>query len=432
MNHDMEGNEVGKISSIFTQYRGLSRTAYVLFFGKMITNMGAFIFPMLAMILARKFGYEADEIGLIMIGVGVLYLPMSFIGGKLADRFDKKKLIVVFDLVSVGFFISCAFVEPGIYMLVYFVIAGMFANLEGPAYEALIVESTLPEERERVFSLSYLGHNLGYAIGVTVGAMLIDEHLPMAFIFDGLTTLTSTILIVTMVKVIKVDEMKEEQVNEYEAHEEEDKDGLRVMWERKSVFIQVLTFFLLAFIYDQWTFSLPLYIDEIFDAPELYGYLGSFNAVIVIAFTPILTKVLSAMKELPKVLIGVGLYAFSFLVITNKPAYFIFFIMIFMFTLGEIVNMLGQSPFISRRVPASHRGRINSYVFISFFLGSMTGKLVVGQIITRFNFDVAFYFIGLVGAVTLGVVWMNMKLDRQLFPKLYERHSSAEAVLEEQ
>lgn len=414
---------MSKLSNVFTQYRGLSRTAYVLFFGKMITNMGAFIFPMLSIILARKFGYSVTEIALVMIIVGVLYLPMTFIGGKLADRYNRKKLIIVFDVLSVVFFITCAFFQPGIYMMICFVLAGMFANLEGPAYEALIADTTLPSEREKVYSLSYLGHNLGYSIGAVIGGLLVENYLSFAFIFDGLTTLISTILIVSMVKVVKLENIAEEEINEYEDHEDEDKSTLAILKERKSVLVQILTFFLIAFIYDQWTFALPLYFTELYgeNGSALYGYISGFNGVVVIMFTPIITSVLSQMKELQKVILGVGLYAFSFLIITGNPAYYVFFIMIFMFTIGEIINMLGQSPFISRRVPASHRGRVNSYVFIGFFLGSLVGKGVIGWLIENYSYDVGFYVLAITGAVTLVIVGLNMKLDQKIFPKLYKK-----------
>jgi len=39
------------IVGIFSQYRGLSRSAYVIFFARVVTNMGAFIWPLLTLIL---------------------------------------------------------------------------------------------------------------------------------------------------------------------------------------------------------------------------------------------------------------------------------------------------------------------------------------------------------------------------------------------
>ena len=45
----------------FSQYRGLRRENYVLFFGRIVTNMGSMVWPMLTMILNQKLGYERRE-----------------------------------------------------------------------------------------------------------------------------------------------------------------------------------------------------------------------------------------------------------------------------------------------------------------------------------------------------------------------------------
>ncbi|QIB27891.1 MFS transporter [Caloranaerobacter azorensis] len=154
-----------KLSNIFSQYSGLSKSAYVIFFAKMITNMGAFIWPLLTLILKRKIGYSASTIAIISLVIGIIYLPATVLGGKLADKYDRKKIIIIFDSISVIFFISCAFVKPSNLMTALFVIAGLFATMEGPAFEALIADATKPQERDKAYSLSYLGHNLGFIIG---------------------------------------------------------------------------------------------------------------------------------------------------------------------------------------------------------------------------------------------------------------------------
>ena len=43
-------------------------------------------------------------------------------------------------------------------LLVLFFIASAFAALEHPSYQALIADLTDPSERERAYSLSYLGN----------------------------------------------------------------------------------------------------------------------------------------------------------------------------------------------------------------------------------------------------------------------------------
>ncbi|KPU26570.1 hypothetical protein TR13x_09495 [Caloranaerobacter sp. TR13] len=410
-----------KLVSIFSQYSGLSKSAYVIFFARIITNMGAFIWPLLTLILSRKIGYSASTIAIISLSIGILYLPATVLGGKLADKYDRKKIIIIFDFLSVVFFISCAFIEPSNLMTVLFVLAGLFANMEGPAFEALIADATKPQEREKVYSLSYLGHNLGFIIGAAVGGLLFEKYLSLAFIIDGLTTLSSTILIILFVNVLKTDDLKDNEKNEYEDHAGDDVSSFDILKERKSILIQLLVFMLAAFIYDQWSFTLPLYMETIFldKGAQYFGLLASFNGLIVILFTPVMTRLLEKLNELPKIIIGLLLYSLSFLIIRNAVVYWVFFVMMFAFTIGEIINMLGSSPYISRRVPASHRGRINSYRNIGYFIGGIGGRVIMGWLIDTFSYATAFTVLGGIGVVSATIVYFNYKLDKKIFPKLY-------------
>jgi len=414
----------GSIRSVFTQYQGISKSIWVIFIARVVTNMGAFIWPMLTLILSTKIGYSATTIAFVSVGVAFLFIPANVIGGKLADRFNKKKIIIIFDSISIVFFLSCAFIQPGTLMVVFFVLAGLFANLEGPSFEALIIEASKPDEREKVFSLSYLGHNLGFMFGAAIAGLLITDYLSLAFIIDGITTMTSTILIVFFVKAVKVEEMEEHEKNEYEDSEEVDVNSFTILKERKSVWIQMVVFSLGAFIYSQWSFALPLYMAHLFgdaDGTKLFGFVSSFNGGLVIIFTPIFTAMLVKFKELQKIIIGMALYSVSYIIIKDEPARYIFFVMIFVFTMGEIVNTLGQSPFMSRRIPASHRGRISSLMGIGYMIGGMGGQLVVGISIDQMGYDKTFNMLVIVGAISVAIIAYNMKVDKACFPKLYNK-----------
>lgn len=413
-----------KIYSVFNQYRGLSKSAYVIFFARVITNMGAFIWPLLTLILSRKIGYSASTIALISLSIGLIYLPATIVGGKLADKFNRKKIIIIFDSLSIIFFLSCAFIKPSNLMTVLLALAGLFANIEAPAFEALIADSTKPDEREKVYSLSYLGHNLGFTVGAALAGLLFENYLSLAFIIDGLTTLTSTILIIIFVKTLNTADLKEDEKNEYEDHKEENVTSFDVLKERKPILIQLFVFLLGAFIYDQWSFTLPLYMEDLFleDGAKYFGLIASFNGFVVILFTPIMTSLLQMINELPKMIIGSLLYSLSFLIIIDAKVYWIFFVMMLMFTLGEIINMLGSSPYISRRVPASHRGRINSYRSIGFFIGGTGGRVIMGWLIDNFSYNFSFAILGIIGIVVSIIVFYNYKLDKKVFPKLYEKN----------
>ncbi|XMB72884.1 MFS transporter [Mycoplasmatota bacterium WC30] len=408
--------------NMFSQYKGLSKSAYVLFIARMVTNMGAFIWPMLTLILSVKLGYSKSEIAYLFLIISLIFLPATIIAGKIADKFNKKKIIIVFDIISVCFFIAAALVEPGTPMLIFFITAGLFATMEGPAHEAIVIESTLPKERERVYSLNYLGHNIGFIVGAALGGFLITNYLSLAFVIDGITTLMSTLLIVLYVKAINIKEIKAEDKNVYEDSAGKKDTGFNIMKNRKPILLQIIIIMITAFIYDQWAFILPLQMADIFgevNGPLFFGFVASFNGFVVIIATPIITYLLRKFYEIPKIIVGTLLYSVCFFLLIGAEQLPIFFIFIFIFTLGEIINTIGMGPYFSRRIPSSHRGRINSYRNISAFTGTIVGKLMIGILIDDYGFKTAYATIVGFGVIAVILTLLNYIIDKKTFPKLY-------------
>lgn len=87
----------------FTQYKGLRRENYILFVGRVMTNLGAMIWPVLTMILTQKLGMTASQVAVLMVIAGLVQMPMNLLGGKLTDLYNKKHIIVICDLISIVF-----------------------------------------------------------------------------------------------------------------------------------------------------------------------------------------------------------------------------------------------------------------------------------------------------------------------------------------
>ena len=406
---------------LISQYSNMPRSTYVIFISRVINNMGAFIWPLLTLILSVKMGYSATTIAFLSMMIGLIFLPANIIGGKLADKYNRKTLIVVFSLISAVFFIACGFIEPSNTMTALFVLAGLFSNISQPAFDALIADCTTSKDREKAFSLSYLGHNLGFIVGAAVGGMLFENYLNLAFILDAATTIIATVFMVLLVHPLHESEISEDEVNEYESNEEAHVTGLKVLLDRKSILFTIFAGTIAGAVYDQWGYLLPLYMADIFQSAgsRYFGLVASFNGLIVIIFTPILTLLFSKWFELKKMFLGGTLFAISYLLVLGRPPLYMFFIMMLIFTFGEIINMLGVSPFLSRRVPASHRGRLNSYRNIGYFIGGTAGRIGVGLLIDKASYTAAFVSLAIFGFMSASILIFTMKIDKATYPKLY-------------
>ena len=415
------------MKQLITQYGGLKREVYILFIGRLVTAMGSFVWPMLTFFLTTKLGLSDGTATLMIATASVLSFPAALMGGKLADRFSRKTIIIVFDCITVSMYLLAAILPLSLFTAFLLFAAALFQTIESPAYDALNADYSTSRQREKAYSLSYLGFNLGYIVGASVAGLLFERFVRLAFCINGLAIFISTVLILFFVhkkNAITEDAADlSESYSEYEQPIDEKTPVLTVLRQRPVLIGMLLIGCLASMPSSLMGLLLPLQLkDTLGEAgATLYGYLNSLNGFVVIVFTPILTVLLKKLTEIPKVIIGLLLFLTGNLFFSLGTAASMLFVGMFIFTLGEVVEVLGHNPYASRRVPASHRGRVGgiSSVIHSIF-SSCTQYLISFLLIaTGSNYRLiwmVFMVCGLAGAVLYGFMYGP---DKRTFPKLY-------------
>lgn len=404
---------------LFSEYRGLRKEMYVLFFGRVVTVMGSLIWPMLTLILSHKLHMSASEIATLMLLMTIIQLPTTMIGGKLADHFNKRNIIIVCDLITVGCYLICGFVEINIWLIVLFFIGGMFARFEEPSYDALVADLSSSQDRERAYSLNYLGSNIGVVVAPTLGGFLFNNHLNLSFIISGLATLSSTILIYLFIKDVScIKEMN----SEYETNECE-QSSWQVLKQRKIIFLYFFVIGIMMFVYSQFNYLMPLNLEALYqnNGALYFGTLTSLNGLTVILFTPLLTQFLRKITDVDKIMLGECLIILSFCIfIFVQGNMMIYYFMMIIFTWGEIISTLGQMPYLTRRIPSSHRGRIAGMMMVFKTLFQGVSQKGMGVIIDHYSYPIAWLFIVFVGVVSLIMILILQKWDRKNYPIFYK------------
>lgn len=407
---------------LFNQYRGLKKEIYILFYGRVVTSMGGLVWPLMTLILSNKMGMSASEIANLMLIMSIIQLPCTLIGGKMADRFNKKWVIVICDMITVISYMICGFIPLSGVTIALFYIAGMFASFEYPSYDALVADLTSSDEREKAYSLNYLGMNLGLVLSPTIGGFLFANHLSLAFVITSIATFTSTALIFFFIKEVKRVEESNTTKNVYE--EDKDSSVLSVMFSKKSILLYTLLLGLTGLVYSQFNFLIPLNLEAAFGegGATLFGMLTSVNAITVIIGTPILTKVMAKVRDVNKLVIGISLEVFGLaMYIFIQDMLWLSFLSMVIFTLGEISNAIGSSPYITRRIPASHRGRISAIgtVFGTGFQ-SVT-QMGIAYLIDTQTLSFVWIVITVIGVVTIMGMYVLSLIDKKEYTLLYEK-----------
>jgi dTMP kinase len=98
---------------------------------------------------------------------GLVFAP---IGGVLADRFDRRKVMVVCDLMRCGLYVSIAIVGSALWLFVANFLIGCFAMMWIPAKESAV--PNLLRRKDQVETANQLGMVMTYGVAVVSGAGL--------------------------------------------------------------------------------------------------------------------------------------------------------------------------------------------------------------------------------------------------------------------
>lgn len=404
----------------FSMYTHLPKEIYVLAFGKIMTSMGALIWPMLTLIMSEKLNLNGQTIGMYMMMFSMFMGPFYLLGGKLADKYNKKHIIVTFDLIGNSLYFVCAALPISMTTLYLLAIASVFQSMEQPAYDALIADLTTYKDRERAYSLNYLAMNLGLVMAPTIGGILFNNYLNLSFFINGLADISSTLLLLIFIKNVKNTVRDNKAMNEYEKGE--GGSIFKVFSQRKLFFLLFIISGIAALIYNQFNFLMPLHMEEAFRGTGAFkfGILASINAVVVVIGTPIVTKKFSGVTDVRIMYFGqllesVGL---AFFIFVNR--YFVIAVVgIIIFTTGEIFGSISKTPYLTKRIPETHRGRVLSITNSCAGLIGILSNYVIGILIDYYTFHTVWIIIAAIGLFVMILYSIYLRLDKKAYPGLY-------------
>ena len=405
---------------LIDQYRGLRRENYVLFFGRIVTSLGSMIWPVLTLILNQKMGLDASSIAVLLTAASIVMLPANLFGGRLADRRNKKNIIIVGDLVSIVCYIACGLVPLGPLTIGLIMVASLFQTIEGPAYNALVADITPTRDREKAYSLLYLGANIGMILAPTIAGFLMENYLWLSFIISGVSIGMSTFMIWKWVQdITPVKDEGEEAV--YQTAQEK-ASVFSVLKKNPQVMLFLIATALYYAAYHQYEFLMPLDMAAVHEnSAVIFGTVTSTNCIVVVLFTPIITSLFRRMCDTKKLLTGMLLilagYGLFLALLGFIPAYYASMLV---FTWGEVFCTLAEGPYMTARIPSSHRGRVNSVIGVlqTLLIGGF--DIVLGRIYDNAGSLQAWILV--LGALLIAIIIAAFLIrgDRKAYPKLYE------------
>jgi len=213
--------------------------------------------------------------------------------------------------------------------------------------------------------------------------------------------LISVVLIAVFVKETRL------TVKEMEAVEGSEKmekgNTIQVLLKRPVLILFMVFSMLNAVVYAQGNFGLPLFLGTLYkDGAIKFGVLMSLNAIIVLVFTIPLTELLKRNKPIYNVAIASFLYTLGFgLMSFIQQQFALFFLSIFLWTIGEILAVTNHNVFVLAHTPVNYRGRFNAFIDIVMGVGHFSGPKVMSMLTMTWSYSVAWLVIAAIAFIAM-------------------------------
>jgi MFS family permease len=338
---------------------------------------GRFVVPFLTLYMTVYAGYSATMAGVVMSMFGLGGVVAVVAAGVLIDRLGARTMLIA-ALAGNGMVATllATLDAERIVVAILVLLLGVTSQAMAPAFNALVA-ATVPVERLRgAFSLTFIGINLGFAIGPLVGGVLAGISYNLIFAAEAVFMLVAVMIALLL--------PRSHPRVAAPAHAESPTTpetfglGLAAVLRDRVFMKMALWNVLFMVVYLQTQITLPIVLEqEGFSATD-YGILLSLNGIMLVVFqlgADRLTRGMTQGKLLVggTLLVGVGITSHMFGV-----TLWVHVLCVVVWTAGELLNMPVATNVAARLAPDHLRGRYLGLFATSFSFATFVGPLVGG------------------------------------------------------
>ena len=378
-----------RLKRMLGDYGKLPKAIYILFIVRIVNAMGNFIYPFLTFFLTQKIGLSPSRAADFFILASIMSMVGSLIGGKLADHYGRKKLMLTFQGIAALFYFASAFLGNSIIIPFLLSAASFFNGAAQPANSAMVTDLTNKQNRKHAFSLLYLGINLGFAVGPKIAGELYTYNTDLIFLGNSIAIIISILMVALLVKETAPTEVEIEVSKDTNDNEAAEFTNVFIaLFKRPTLLLFLIGRTINQFVYATIGFAIPLQMIKTFgeaSGPSSYGNLMAFTGWIVIIFTLPAIKLTEKNRTVVNMALAGVFYAIGFGMLGFIENYWLFLLSGFIFTVGEIMEVTNAGIYVANNSPINHRGRFNAIIPLLTGVGAMFGPKFFGIYIENYG-----------------------------------------------
>jgi MFS family permease len=330
-------------------------------------------------------GFTTSFGGLLMAWGALVGIVGSAPLGALVDRIGPKIVMIIGLIISAlsGFGFAFVFTKPlAVIVITLFAIGNQCI---WPAQMVILTRVTPEEVRSKIFGFNFMLMNLGLGVGGLLSSVIIRENslfsYQVMYLIDGSTYLLFLFIILGL---------NTPHARRYVAKENEPQSGSyrELFANRKLTYLSFAGIILLTFGYGPLQSGLPIYATQYLDlAPNWLGIIFGVNTFAIVAFQPMVLKILERYSKYTALVSVAIIWALSWLAVGVSPYLSLVMSGIalcvsqLIFAFGEMVHAPTSPALMQELTPEHIRGRASALISLQWGISGIAGPAIAGIMI---------------------------------------------------
>jgi MFS family permease len=341
----------------------------------------------------------------------VQFLPIllfSLHGGKFADRFNKRKALILTNVLggASSLVLGILVVTESVLLWQVFVLAGVLGlsnAIDGPVRQSFTSEIVGPDDLANAVSLNSANFNAGRLIGPAVsGGLIAAFGTGPSFLINALSYL---FVIAALIKLNEKTFFRQDQ----EKSDGNIREGIKYVKSRPDIYVVLLiVLFVSTFGLNFQIFNALMATKEFGLGPASFGLMGTFVAIGSLTGA-IGSARLERFRSTKFVIKGGIVFSTSIIILSVLPTFTVYMIWLPICGLSALTTLVSANSLVQTSSDTAIRGRVMGLYLLVFMGGTPFGSPLIGVTTELIGIRPTITICGTISLVASILVWFIYK-----------------------
>ncbi|MDQ1147428.1 DHA1 family multidrug resistance protein B-like MFS transporter [Bacillus sp. SORGH_AS 510] len=382
-------------------------------------------FPFLTIYFADEFG--KNKAGLLLVFSQVFSVGANLMGGYCADRFGRKRMMVLSAIgQGLSFLVFAAASSPWLHSpwigFISFAVAGIFGSFYWPASQAMIADVVEEKHRSSVFAIFYTSINIAVVVGPILGAIFYVHYRFQLLLVAGFVCILFGLILAKMTRetapLHKNTDLSADR-KWYYFLQNQLKDYALIIKD-KTFLLFILAGVLAGQTFMQLDLLIPVYIKDFVEnqtlfaigdwsftikGEQVFGIVLAENGFLVALLTVFVTKWMDKYYERNVFVLSSIVYAISIVIFSQTHWIWGLIMAMAVFTFAELMGAGLQQSFVSKLAPEHMRGQYFAAASLRFTISRTIAPLSIPMTVW-IGYSWTFFVLGFLALLSAALYWV--------------------------